>query len=89
MLTIPNGEEKFTIYSDALGTGIGCMLMREGKVVAYASHHLKPYEWSYLTHDLELTTVVFVLKICRHYLYRVKCEIFTNHKSLKYFFMQK
>ena len=63
VLTIPNGEGKFTIYSDASGTGIGCVLMQEGKVVAYASPQLKPYEQSYPTHDLELAAVVFALKI--------------------------
>nr|GFB94378.1 hypothetical protein [Tanacetum cinerariifolium] len=40
-----------------------------GKVVAYASKQLKPYEVNYPTHDLELTAVVFALKIWRHYLY--------------------
>jgi hypothetical protein len=32
---------------------------------------------------------VFALKIWRHYLYGEKCEIYTDHKSLKYFFTQK
>ena len=50
---------------------------------------MKPYERNYPTHDLELAVVVFALKIWRHYLYGVKCEIFTDHKSLKYFFTQK
>jgi hypothetical protein len=36
-----------------------------------------------------LAAVVFVLKIWRHYLYSEKCEIYTDHKSLKYFFTQK
>ena len=89
MLTIPNGQSKFTIFSDASGSGIGCILMQEGKVVAYASRQLKPYERNYPTHDLELAAVVFPLKIWRHYLYKVKCKIFTDHKSLKYFFTQK
>ena len=89
MLTIPNEEGKFTIYSDALGIGIRCVLMQEDKVVAYVSCQLKPYEWNYPTHDLEHAAVVFALKIWRHYLCGVKCEIFTDHKSLKYFFTQK
>nr|GEV41174.1 retrotransposon protein, putative, Ty3-gypsy subclass [Tanacetum cinerariifolium] len=33
--------------------------------------------------------VVFALKIWRHYLYGETCDIFTNHKSLKYIFTQK
>jgi len=50
---------------------------------------LKPYEENYLTHDLELAAVVFTLKIWRHYLYGVRCEVYTNHKGLKYIFTQK
>jgi hypothetical protein len=63
--------------------------MQNGKVVAYASRQLKSYEKNYPTHDLELAAVVFTLKIWRHYLYGEKCEIFTDHKSLKYLFTQK
>ncbi|KAL0544078.1 hypothetical protein IC582_019189 [Cucumis melo] len=60
-----------------------------GKVVAYASRQLKSHEQNYPTHDLELAAVVFALKIWRHYLYGEKIQIFTDHKSLKYFFTQK
>ena len=50
---------------------------------------MKPHEENYPTHDLELAAVVFALKIWRHYLYGVKCEIFTDHQSLRYIFTQK
>ncbi|GJY11301.1 putative RNA-directed DNA polymerase, eukaryota, reverse transcriptase zinc-binding domain protein [Tanacetum coccineum] len=60
-----------------------------GKIIAYASRQLKPYEVNYLTHDLELAAMVFTLKIWRHYLYGETCDIFTDHKSLKYIFTQK
>ncbi|KAL4032385.1 hypothetical protein IC575_005457 [Cucumis melo] len=60
----------------------------QGKVVAYASRQLKNHEQNYPTHDLELAAVVFALKIWRHYLYGEKIQIFTDHKSLKYFFTQ-
>ena len=53
-------------------------------MVAYASGQLKPHEKNYPTHDLELATIVFALKIWRHYLYGEKCFICTDHKSLKY-----
>ena len=58
--------------------------MEEGKGVTYASRQLKPHEKNYPTHDLELATIVFALKIWRHYLYGEKCFIYTDHKSLKY-----
>nr|GFD26592.1 CCHC-type integrase [Tanacetum cinerariifolium] len=60
-----------------------------GKVIAYASRQLKLYEVNYPTHDLELAAVVFALKIWRHYLYGESCDIFTDHKSLKYIFTQR
>ena len=58
-------------------------------MIAYASRQLKTYEQNYPTHDLELAAVVFALKIWRHYLYGVQCEVFTDHKSLKYLFTQR
>nr|GFC75646.1 retrotransposon protein, putative, Ty3-gypsy subclass [Tanacetum cinerariifolium] len=63
--------------------------MQHGKVIAYASRQLKPYEVNYPTPDLELAAVVFALKIWRHYLYGESCDIFTDHKSLKYIFTQR
>ncbi|CAN4084779.1 unnamed protein product [Withania somnifera] len=63
--------------------------MRRGQVIAYASRRLKVHEHNYPTHDLELAAVVFALKIWRHYLYGVKCEIFTDHRSLRYIMSQK
>lgn len=89
VLTIPDGSDGFIIYSNVSKHGLGCVLMQNGKVIAYASRQLKPHEKNYPTHDLELATVVQALKIWRHYLYGSKCEIYTDHKSLKYFFTQK
>ncbi|CAN4112834.1 unnamed protein product [Withania somnifera] len=63
--------------------------MRQGRVVAYALSRLKVHERNYPTHDLELAAVVFALKIWRHYLYGVKCEIFTDHRSLRYIMSRK
>ncbi|XP_073030793.1 uncharacterized protein [Primulina eburnea] len=89
VLVLPTEDKSFTIYSDASKEGLGCVLMQEGRVIAYASRQLKPYDKNYPTHDLELAAVVFALKIWRHYLYGAKCEIFTDHQSLKYLFTQK
>ncbi|KAG8491028.1 hypothetical protein CXB51_014149 [Gossypium anomalum] len=80
----PESGKEFTVYSNASHVGLGCVLMQEGKAVAYASRHLKTHEENYLTHDLELVAVVFALKIWRHYLYGEKRIIYTDQKSLKY-----
>ncbi|CAN4121023.1 unnamed protein product [Withania somnifera] len=63
--------------------------MHQGQVITYASRKAKVHERNYPTHDLELAAVVFVLKIWRHYLYGVKCEIFADHRSLRYIMSQK
>ena len=58
-------------------------------MVAYASRQLKSHEKNYPTHDLEFAAIVFAVKIWRHDLYKEKCFIYTDHKSLKYFPSQR
>jgi hypothetical protein len=62
--------------------------MQDGQVVSYASYQLRKHEENYPTHDLELAAVVHALKIWRHYLIGHRCEIYSDHKSLKYIFTQ-
>jgi len=50
---------------------------------------LKPHEKNYHVHNLELAAIVHALKIWRHYLYGVSCEVFTDHRSLQHLFKQK
>jgi ribonuclease HI len=88
ILVLPDVHKPFSVYCDASYTGLGCVLMQEGKVVAYSSRQLKVHEKNYPTHDLELAAVVHALKTWRHYLYGQKCDIYTDHKSLKYIFTQ-
>ncbi|GKD44084.1 putative reverse transcriptase domain-containing protein, partial [Tanacetum coccineum] len=89
VLALPDGLEDFVVYCDASGLGLGCVLMKRGKVIANASRQLKIHEKNYTTHDLELGAVVFALKIWRHYLYGTKSVIYTDHKSLQHIFSQK
>jgi hypothetical protein len=85
---MPDMEKSFSIYCDASGQGLGCVLMQDGRVVAYALQQLRKHEVNYLTHDLKLAVVVHALKIWRHYLIRKRCELYTDHKSLKYIFTE-
>jgi hypothetical protein len=88
VLAQPDNTKPFEVYCDASGTGLGCVLMQDNRVIAYASRALRPHEQNYPTHDLELTVVVHALKIWRHYLMGAHCDIYTDHKSLKYIFTQ-
>ncbi|WVZ75803.1 hypothetical protein U9M48_023834, partial [Paspalum notatum var. saurae] len=87
-VTPPTVTKPFDVYCDASDNGLGCVLMQEGRVIAYASRQLRKHEANYPTHDLELAAVVHALKIWIHYLLGNTCHIYTDHKSLKYIFTQ-
>jgi hypothetical protein len=86
VLILPDITKKFDIYCDALRQGLGCVLMQDGTVISYASRQLRKHEENYPTHDMELVAVVHALKIWRHNLIGQRCEIYSDHKSLKYIF---
>jgi hypothetical protein len=88
VLAQPDIEKPFDVYCDASDSGLRCVLMQEGRVIAYASRQLCRHEEHYPTHDLELATMVHALKIWRHYLLGNICNLYTYHKSLKYIFTQ-
>ena len=77
------------IYCDESKVGLGCVLMQRDKVILYASRQLKIHKKNYKTNDLEHATVVFALKIWRHYLCGVHVDMFTNYKILQYVFTHK
>jgi hypothetical protein len=54
-------EKSFSIYCDVSDQELGSVLMQDGRVVAYASQHLRKHEMNYPTHDLELTAVIHAL----------------------------
>nr|GEV53068.1 reverse transcriptase [Tanacetum cinerariifolium] len=84
LLVLASSVVKLAIYRKIAGrTPLRAHLVR------LTRSQLKPYEVNYPTHDLELAAVVFALKIWRHYLYGESCDIFTDHKSLKYIFTQR
>jgi hypothetical protein len=83
-----DNSKPFDVYCDASGIRLGCVLMQNNRVIAYASRALRTHEQNYPAHDLELATIIHALKIWRHYLMGTKCNIYTDHKSLKYIFTQ-
>jgi ribonuclease HI len=88
VLAQSDNNKPFDVYCDASSTRLGCVLMQDNRVIAYASRALRPHEQNYPTHDLELAAVVHALKMWRDYLMGTHCNIYTDHKSLKYIFTQ-
>jgi hypothetical protein len=67
ILSLPEPCKHFAVYSDASQLRLGCVLMQDDKVIAYASRQ------NYPTHDLELVAIVHALKLWRHHLYGEVC----------------
>lgn len=88
-LATPDISKWFVIYCDASRTGLGWVLMQDGRVVACLSRQLHPHEENYATHDLELAAVMHALKTWQYYLLGKRCEIYTDHKNLKYILTQQ
>jgi hypothetical protein len=88
VLVLPEVHKPFSVYCDACYASLGCVLMQEGRLVAYSSRQLKVHEKNYPINDQELAALVHALKTWRHYLYGQKCDVYTDHKSLKYIFTQ-
>jgi hypothetical protein len=88
VLAQPDIMKSFDVYYDAPGTGLDCVLMQDGSVIAYSSRELCHHEEHYPTHHLDLATVVHALRTWRHYLLWNVVDIFANHWSLKYIFTQ-
>ena len=61
VFALPTNNKDFVVYNDASRNPLGCVLMSNDCVIAYASRELKTHEQNYPTHDLELATVVFTL----------------------------
>ncbi|GKV48019.1 hypothetical protein SLEP1_g54860 [Rubroshorea leprosula] len=74
ILAILDNGGNFVVYTDASHKGLGCVLMQHGQVIAYGSRQIKTHERNYPTHDLELATIIFALKLWKHYLYGEEFE---------------
>jgi hypothetical protein len=88
ILKIADPEKYFLVCIDACKEGLGGVLMQEGHVINYESRKLNEHEKHYVTHDLELVTIVHALKMWRHYLLGRRFVLMTDHSGMKYLFDQ-
>jgi hypothetical protein len=87
ILKATNLDEDFFVCTDACKEGIDGVLMKNGHVIFYESRKLE-HEINYSTHDLDLVSIVHVLRMWRHYLMGIKFELRTDHSGLKNLFEQ-
>lgn len=88
VLSIADLYKDFVVCIDAYEEGLGGVLMQEGQMACYVSHKIKEHEHNYVTHDLELETVIHALKMLRHYLLGRKFILNSDHSGLRYLFDQ-
>ena len=89
ILTYPNFEKSFILYTDASGSGIGAVLMQKGAdgkeyVISYASRSLNKAEQNYPITDQECLAVVWAIKHYQHYLELRPFTVITDHSALKW-----
>jgi hypothetical protein len=88
VLNIVDPDDDFLVYIDAFKEGLRGVLMQEGCVIFYTSRKLNKHQINYVTHDLELATIVHALKMWRHYLLGRRFVLMMDHCGLRHMFDQ-
>jgi hypothetical protein len=88
VLKITNPKKDSMVCTDACKEGLRGVIMQEGHVICYESRNLNEHEHRYVTHDLELATIVHALKMRRNYLLGRRFVLMIDHCDLKYMFDQ-
>jgi hypothetical protein len=81
-------DEDFLVCTSASKEGLGGVLIEDDRVISYILRKLRMHEENYVTHDLEFPTIVYALRVWRHYLIGWKFELKMNHCGLQHIFTQ-
>jgi putative transposase len=84
LLTFPNLNEPFHIYTDASKYQLGAVIMQNDKPIAFYSRKLNSAQKKYTTGEQELLSIVETLKEFRNILFGQQIVIHTDHRNILY-----
>jgi hypothetical protein len=84
VLVLPDFTQPFEVETDACATGVGVVLMQQGRLVAFLSKDLGPMHQQLSIYEKEFLALIMAIEKWRQYLQRQEFIINTDHKSLSY-----
>uniref|UniRef100_A0AAV1U4K5 RNA-directed DNA polymerase n=1 Tax=Peronospora matthiolae TaxID=2874970 RepID=A0AAV1U4K5_9STRA len=84
LLAFPDFEQPFHVYADASGKQIGGIIMQKNQILACYSRSLNKHQVNYTTMELELLSIVEMLREYRTMLLGFPVVVHTDHKNLIY-----
>jgi hypothetical protein len=84
LLTFPNFNEPFHIFTDASKYQLGAVIMQNNKPLAFYSRKLNAAQQKYTTGEQELLSIVEMLKEFRNIVFGQRIVIHTDHKNILY-----
>jgi hypothetical protein len=89
LLSLPNFSKPFVLETDACNSGLGAVLMQEGKPLAFYSQCLGPKATAQSIYEKEAFAILHALKKWRHYFLGNKVIIKMDQQALKYLGSQR